>query len=67
MTNKKMYIILTIFCVPSIICIWIFENPSLNLFLTITGAILSALLRGYAKDYEDKQKEEKSLGEEDKS
>lgn len=60
MTCKKMYTILTIFCVLSIICIWTFQNSALNAFLAIIGAVVSTLLRGYAKDYEDKQKEGKS-------
>ena len=50
MTYKKAYIIIFIYFLISVSCIFIFENSTLNAFMLIGLFILNPLLKGYAKD-----------------
>ena len=56
MTYKKAYIIMSIYGFIAFCCIFIFENFTLNAFLTVGLMVLRLLLKGYAKDNENSQK-----------
>ena len=55
MTYKKAYTIEFIFYSIAVLCIFVFENSVLNLFLIFFGMVLTTLLKGYAKDNENKK------------
>ncbi|KOS67762.1 hypothetical protein AEA09_03760 [Lysinibacillus contaminans] len=55
MTYKKAYIILSIYFLVAFVCMFIFENSTLNAFLIVGLIVLCPLLKGYAKDNENQQ------------
>lgn len=55
MTYKKAYIIISIYFLISVSCIFIFENSTLNAFMVIGLIILRSLLKGYANDHKNQQ------------
>ena len=55
MTYKKVYTIKFIFYLIAVLCVFVFENPVLNTFLIFLGMVLTSLLKGYAKDNENKK------------
>ena len=55
MTYKKAYMILSLYVLLSVCCIYLFGNFTLNSSLIIGSAVLRTLLFGYAKDYENRK------------
>ena len=56
MTFKKAFLLIFIYYAIAVGCLFVFEHRLLFPLLLLGGITLTALLKGYAKDYENQQK-----------